>query len=170
MNLGDRKIIFDPDRRQTLRSTRSIHQPWSCSSPLFLGIPTEILALNQFGVRSIIRASDKLIHVIGMGFDDAKIAHGCPILRLHDPDHIVLLERELDEAEFLVSQKKKNNVSERGDFLHPQTPTSAVLSYSSTCPFRSFARISSSSFCISKSSFRQAKIPRIPSQPGKLTG
>ena len=71
-------------------------------------------------MRSIIRASDKLIHIIGMGFGDAEIAQGCPILRLHDPHDIVLLEREL-EADFLVSppppQKKKSNVSEHEDFF-----------------------------------------------------
>ena len=64
-----------------------------------------MLALNQNGMRCIIRQSYKLIFIIGMCFDDAELAHWCPVLRLHDPHHFVLLERELEDHP--VSQRKQ---------------------------------------------------------------
>ena len=54
-----------------------------------------MLALHKFGVQSIIGASYKLEKIIGVGFGDAELAQGCPILRLHDPNNIALFEREL---------------------------------------------------------------------------
>ena len=77
-----------------------------------------MLALNQFGVQSIIGASEKLIYIIGMGFGDAELAQGCPILRLHDPNNIVLLERELGSQTFSQRKHVANVLSERGTWIY----------------------------------------------------
>ena len=63
-----------------------------------------MLALHKFGVWSTIGASYKLENIIGVGFGDAELAQGCPILRLHDPDNIALFERELGSQ--ISSQRK----------------------------------------------------------------
>ena len=105
-----------------------------------------MLALNQFGVQSIIGASDKLISIIRMGFGDAELApgctelapgcaelapgcaelaqgcaeigQGCRILRLHDPHNFVLLERELGSQTFSQRNHVVNVLSERGIWVY----------------------------------------------------
>ena len=84
-----------------------------------------MLALNKFGVQSIIGASDKLIHIIGIGFGDAELAQGCSILRLHDPNNIVLLEWELGGQTSSQRKHIAKVLSERGMWI--TTPTSAVF-------------------------------------------
>ena len=49
-----------------------------------------------------------------MGFDDAELAQGCPILRLQDPNNIALLERELGSQTFSQRKHVADVLSERG--------------------------------------------------------
>ena len=85
-----------------------------------------MLTLHKFGVQSIIGASDKLENIIGMGFGDAELAQGCPILRLQDPNNIALLKRELESQTFSQRKHVVDVLPERGILIY-NTNLSRVL-------------------------------------------
>ena len=58
-------------------------------------------------MRSIIGASDKLKGIIRMSFNDAELAQGRPILRLHDPYDFAFFERVLGGPELSVGETRK---------------------------------------------------------------